>query len=145
MRRLEGTWDKSVTLDLGSGPETVWRVAPPPPDPTRYNFSRFAIELNEITEGLRERLPPTDCRLRPDQAALEQGYFDRANAEKQRLEKKQRQARKEAEEGVPIEPRWFAHVPGATRGEELTFKYGGGYWEARAAGRYTDCRDIFGE
>jgi Oxysterol-binding protein len=68
-----------------------------------------------------------------------------ANAEKQRLEKKQRKARKEAEEGVPIKPRWFQPVPGAKRGEALSFKYQGGYWESRAEGSYTDCRDIFGE
>jgi oxysterol-binding protein 1 len=68
-----------------------------------------------------------------------------ANAEKQRLEKKQRKARKEAEEGVPIRPRWFQPVPNAKRGDELTFKYQGGYWEQRAAGKFTECRDIFGE
>lgn len=67
-----------------------------------------------------------------------------ANAEKQRLEKKQRAARKEAEEGVPIHPRWFSPVPDAVRGEALAFKYAGGYWESRARGTYADCRDIFG-
>ena len=65
-------------MDLGGGSETVWRAAPPPPDPTRYNLSQFAIELNEMTPGLKPKLPPTDGRLRPDQAALEQGYFDKA-------------------------------------------------------------------
>ena len=67
-----------------------------------------------------------------------------ANAEKQRLEKKQRKARKEAEEGVPIVSRWFEAVEGAKRGDELSYKYRGGYWEQRADGKYTDCRDIFG-
>lgn len=42
----------------------------------RYQLSRFAIELNELTPGLKSKLPPTDCRLRPDQAALEHGKFD---------------------------------------------------------------------
>lgn len=67
-----------------------------------------------------------------------------ANAEKQRLEKKQRKARKEAEEGVPIVSRWFEPVASATRGEELSYTYKGGYWEQREAGVYTHCRDIFG-
>jgi hypothetical protein len=36
------------------------------------------------------QLPPTDSRLRPDQRHLENGEYDDANAEKLRLEKKQR-------------------------------------------------------
>ena len=35
-------------------------------------------------------MPPTDSRLRPDQRHLESGEFDAANAEKLRLEQKQR-------------------------------------------------------
>ena len=64
-------------MDLGNGMETVWKAAPRPENPTRYNLTQFAIQLNELTPGLREKLPPTDCRVRPDQAALEQGYFDK--------------------------------------------------------------------
>jgi hypothetical protein len=48
--------------------------------PGRYNLTRFAIELNEITPGLREKLAPTDCRLRPDQHNLELGQYDQARA-----------------------------------------------------------------
>ena len=44
---------------------------------------------------LQKFLPPTDSRLRPDQRHLENGYYDRANAEKLRLEQKQRAVRKE--------------------------------------------------
>lgn len=144
---LEGCWDDRVVAEMGPGQPAaeVWRKAPAPPDPTRYNLTSFAITLNELTAGLRERLAPTDCRLRPDQAALEKGQYDLANAEKQRLEKKQRAARKAAEEGVPIRPRWFTERPDAQRGEQLAFEYAGGYWESRAAGKYADCRDIFGE
>lgn len=35
-------------------------------------------------------LPPTDSRLRPDQRHLENGEYDKANAEKLRLETRQR-------------------------------------------------------
>lgn len=35
-------------------------------------------------------LPPTDSRLRPDQRHLENGEYDKANAEKLRLEQRQR-------------------------------------------------------
>jgi hypothetical protein len=71
--------------------------------------------------------------------------FLQANSEKQRLEIKQRAARKEAEEGVPIHPRWFTPVPGAQRGDALAFKYAGGYWESREKHQFDNCRDIFGK
>lgn len=71
--------------------------------------------------------------------------------EKQRLEHKQRAARRAAERGEPLHPRWFEVLPAGTaegakaRGPaELAFRYRGGYWEERAAGRFTGCRDIFG-
>ena len=69
--------------------------------------------------------------------------FMQANAEKQRLEVKQRKARKEAEQGAPIEARWFNRVPNAVPGEQAAFVYKGGYWEARKQGRWEGCRDIF--
>lgn len=40
-------------------------------------MTRFAICLNELTPGLREKVAPTDSRLRPDQLALEEGVFDK--------------------------------------------------------------------
>jgi hypothetical protein len=43
-----------------------------------------------FNHGLKEKLPPTDSRLRPDQRHLENGEYEKANMEKQRLEKRQR-------------------------------------------------------
>ncbi len=37
----------------------------------------FAMQANEMTEGLREKLPPTDSRLRPDLQHLERGNYDK--------------------------------------------------------------------
>lgn len=73
--RLSGVWSEYLTNDSTS--QKLWEAAPEAPDPTRYNLTQFAIQLNEITAGLKVSLPPTDCRLRPDQAALEQGLFDK--------------------------------------------------------------------
>jgi len=43
----------------------------------RYNMTKFAMMLNEITPpGLERKVAPTDCRLRPDQHALEEGIYD---------------------------------------------------------------------
>ena len=57
-----------------------------------------------------------------------------ANVEKQRLEQKQRAARKAADRGEPIRPRWFRPVPGAVPGEQQAYVYFGGYWCAARSG-----------
>ncbi|XP_077213391.1 oxysterol-binding protein-related protein 1C-like isoform X2 [Tasmannia lanceolata] len=100
---LFGKWDESMHYVLGdfSGKKKrseplsdaclLWKRTKLSIFPTRYNFSRFAITLNELTPGLKEKLPPTDSRLRSDQRCLENGEYEMANAEKLRLEQRQRQ------------------------------------------------------
>lgn len=145
-----GHWDDAVLAELENGKTIeLWRKAPPPPDPTRYNLTAFSIQLNELTPGLDKKVAPTDCRLRPDQFFTERGMWDEANGEKQRLEHKQRAARRAAELGEPLKPRWFDVLPAASAGKErnpneLAFAYKGGYWEARDKGDWAGCRDIFG-
>lgn len=84
-----------------------------------YNFTSFAMTLNELEPAMERLLPPTDCRLRPDIRAMENGDIGRnspwgggvaaplpaltaasrsteaASNEKERLEEKQRFARRE--------------------------------------------------
>lgn len=38
-----------------------------------YNFTNFAMSLNELEPGMDAILAPTDCRLRPDIRAMENG------------------------------------------------------------------------
>ena len=46
----------------------ICHTAPMPTDYEKYfSFGQFAIEMNELEEGLRDQLPRTDCRFRPDQ------------------------------------------------------------------------------
>ncbi|XP_027367707.1 oxysterol-binding protein-related protein 1C-like isoform X2 [Abrus precatorius] len=147
---LFGKWDESMhyvngdCTGKGKGHESLseahllWKRSKPPKFPTRYNFTRFAITLNELSPGLKEKLPPTDSRLRPDQRYLENGEYDMANSEKLRLEQRQRQARKMQESGW--KPRWFAKDKASG-----TYRYIGGYWEARQQGKWDSCPDIFGQ
>lgn len=146
---LFGKWDESIHYVIGEcsgkGKELeslseaclLWKRSKPPKYATRYNFTRFAITLNEVTPGLKEKLPPTDSRLRPDQRCLENGEYEMANSEKLRLEQRQRQARKMQENGW--KPRWFAKDRATG-----TYRYIGGYWEARETGDWNLCPDIFG-
>ncbi|CAO2834695.1 unnamed protein product [Amaranthus hypochondriacus] len=150
MATLFGKWDESMHYVIGdfsgkgkgsdalSEARLLWRRSKPPRFPTRYNLTRFAITLNELTPGLKEKLPPTDSRLRPDQRYLENGEFEKANAEKLRLEQRQRQARKMQESGW--QPRWFA------KDKQIdTYRFIGGYWESREQCKWESCPDIFGQ
>lgn len=38
-----------------------------------YNFTSFAVTLNELEPDMQRLLAPTDCRLRPDMRAMENG------------------------------------------------------------------------
>lgn len=58
-----------------------------------YHFTKLAIELNELEEGVA----PTDSRNRPDQRLMEEGNWDEANKVKNELEEKQRVSRKKRE------------------------------------------------
>lgn len=145
---LMGKWDEAMYYVLGD-PTTKPKGYDPMTEAvllwerdksatkTRYNFTPFAISLNEITPGLREKLPPTDSRLRPDQRHLENGECELANAEKFRLEQLQRQARKLQERGW--RPRWFE------KDEDGCFRYVGGYWETREKKDWDGIPDIFGQ
>ncbi|XP_071919134.1 oxysterol-binding protein-related protein 2A-like isoform X1 [Coffea arabica] len=144
---LFGKWDESMYFVNGEGnskpkdmynASLLWKKNMPPANLTRYNLTSFAITLNELTPGLKEKLPPTDSRLRPDQRHLENGEYDKANAEKLRLEMRQRMSRKLQEHGW--KPRWFQRD-----GENGTFRYTGGYWEAREQRNWNGCQSIFGE
>ena len=98
---LQGKWDESVSRKTGNkSSETIWQIHDFPRDaPKYYGFSEWAVQLNEITEDIKDKLPPTDTRLRPDQRALEEGRVEKAEEGKQRLEQKQRDRRSKWESG----------------------------------------------
>ncbi|XP_020263738.1 oxysterol-binding protein-related protein 2A-like isoform X2 [Asparagus officinalis] len=145
---LIGKWDDSMYYITGDdvsktklsteNATLLWKRNKPPENPTRYNLSSFAITLNELTPNLQGKLPPTDSRLRPDQRYLENGEYEKAFAEKLRLETRQRMSRKLQENGW--KPRWFQKDD-----KTGTFRYIGGYWEARDRKKWEDCPNIFGE
>ena len=62
---LFGKWDESMHYVIGdcsskgngfeslSEARLLWKRSEPPKFPTRYNLTRFAITLNELTPGLK--------------------------------------------------------------------------------------------
>ncbi|KAF7225426.1 transcript variant X2 [Nothobranchius furzeri] len=96
----------------------IWKKNPlPEAAENMYYFSSLALTLNEPEEGVAL----TDSRWRPDQRLMEEGRWEEANAEKQRLEEKQRSVRREREReavkasSTPEEA--DAQEPGATASE----------------------------
>lgn len=140
---LVGRWDEHVDRKEGQDSyQRLWQISEFPPRaffcfPYRstltkfswscvkdaqsyYGFSKFAVELNEITSLETDATAPTDSRLRPDQRALEDGDVDAAEEIKKRVEEKQRAKRSRLSEPSP--PQFFA-----AKGEGWV--YGGKYCE----------------
>uniref|UniRef100_A0A4W4EAH8 Oxysterol-binding protein n=1 Tax=Electrophorus electricus TaxID=8005 RepID=A0A4W4EAH8_ELEEL len=161
---LSGTWDEKMefsrVMQSSRGGEDgaegrqktvyqtlkareLWRKNPLPEGAeTMYYFSSLALTLNEPEDGVA----PTDSRRRPDQRLMEQGLWDEANAEKQRLEEKQRSVRREREPTcMPhdnYKALWFERQEDHGMGEPMHI-YKGGYWEAKEQNNWDACPDIF--
>uniref|UniRef100_M4A051 Oxysterol-binding protein n=1 Tax=Xiphophorus maculatus TaxID=8083 RepID=M4A051_XIPMA len=148
-----GTEGKQRTVYQTLKPKEIWRKNPLPEGAENmYYFSSLALTLNEPEEGVA----PTDSRRRPDQRLMEEGRWDEANAEKQRLEEKQRSTRRERErdsvKAVPTpeegshpdnyQALWFEKIHDSVSGETLHV-YKGGYWDAKEQGSWEMCPDIF--
>ncbi|KAG9069598.1 hypothetical protein KI688_010502 [Linnemannia hyalina] len=123
----------------------LWKRDPVPSTPTPFNLTPFAMTLNDCPDELKKHLCPTDSRLRPDQRAMENGDFDVANTEKQRLEEKQRAKRRLLPPGKEFKPRWFTRnaaddgwdfvgrdMPGQPLGSGAEAGGRIGYWAERA-------------
>uniref|UniRef100_A0A8C2EMD6 Oxysterol-binding protein n=1 Tax=Cyprinus carpio TaxID=7962 RepID=A0A8C2EMD6_CYPCA len=132
--------DVQETVTMIPGSTLLWRVAPRPPHSTQmYNFTNFAMTLNELEPGMIGVIAPTDCRLRPDIRAMENGDIDTASQEKERLEEKQRAARRErAKDEEEWSARWFQQGNNRYTGA-ADWIYKGGYFDRR----YSDLPDIY--
>lgn len=113
-----------------------------------FNLTPFVVTLNALPDKLRPVLAPTDTRLRPDQRAMEDGEYDFAATEKNRVEEKQRAKRREREaKGEEFIPRWFSKGKCEITGEEY-WLFNGEYWRMRNdvannRGKWEGLEDIF--
>ncbi|KAM3579255.1 Oxysterol-binding protein 3 [Umbelopsis sp. WA50703] len=142
IKKVIGKWSESLACEIGKDQyEVIWRAQSPgiPDHEDYYGFTKFCVELNEITELERGKIPITDTRYRPDQKMYEEGDVDEADVEKQRIEQRQRDQRKKFEvEGGQFVPKWFELADQeyelSEDGESTTcqiWKYNGQYWPAR--------------
>ncbi|KAL1923014.1 uncharacterized protein VTP21DRAFT_9390 [Calcarisporiella thermophila] len=140
-RTLRGKWNEGLALEVGADDlHVLWRAKPAfPGQESYYGFSRFAIQLNEITPDLRGKLPPTDTRYRPDQRLFEEGKVAEADAEKERVERLQRENRRRLEaEGRTWVPQWFELREDDYGEEGKSWQYRGRYWETREQGTFEE-------
>ncbi|KAI8373304.1 Oxysterol-binding protein-domain-containing protein [Blakeslea trispora] len=135
VRRVSGKWSEGLNEEVDMDKnrlQVLWTARSPGiNDHEKYfGFTKFATELNEITELEEGKLPITDTRLRPDQRLYEEGRVDEADQEKLRLEQQQRDRRKEFElAGKEWTPRWFTR-------EGNEWQYTEQYWPARESGQW---------
>ncbi|XP_067125574.1 oxysterol-binding protein-related protein 2-like isoform X2 [Centruroides vittatus] len=129
-----------VMVDLKDS-KLLWEVEPRPEYSMEYyNFTLFAMALNELYDSMKSFLPPTDSRLRPDIQLLENGNVDEAAFEKHRLEEKQREARKLRKKNNEIwKPRWFKKGPNPHIPNKDCWLFDKHYWDRN----YSSCPDIF--
>ncbi|KAL8927052.1 MAG: hypothetical protein Q9208_002598 [Pyrenodesmia sp. 3 TL-2023] len=145
---IVGKWTSHLTVTHNGMPRSdqapIWRVGDLPPDVAkRYGFTPFAAQLNEVTALEKNKMAPTDSRLRPDQTLLEENDFENAEALKGRLEEAQRRRRKDEVE--EWQPKWFRKVEGLYSGEEVWKLKDGpeGYWERRSRGAWAGLERVF--
>ncbi|KAF7267101.1 hypothetical protein GWI33_019598 [Rhynchophorus ferrugineus] len=132
--------EPSVIVEIPNS-TTIWKVNPRPPQSgDYYQFTEFAMSLNELEPGMDQNLCPTDSRLRPDIRKLEQGDIDGAAIEKTRLEEKQRDANKHRKHKSAVQwsPRWFKQEINSYTNHE-DWIYTGNYWERQ----FAEVPDIF--
>lgn len=94
-----------------------------------YRMTEMSMAMNAINPDLRKKLPPTDCRLRPDIRLMEEGKGEEATEVKHRLEQEQRDRKKE----IGYEPDPFYFYKEFYEDEKYYWKFGGprNYWEDR--------------
>ncbi|XP_053326966.1 oxysterol-binding protein-related protein 6 [Spea bombifrons] len=131
VHRLFGKWQEGLYCGDAPAAKCIWRPGSMPADyELYYGFTRFAIELNELDPLLKDFLPKTDSRFRPDQRWLEEGNAEAAALEKQRIEELQRNRRKILEESnIEYTPKYFKKVIDAQHKE--TWVFNETYWELR--------------
>lgn len=143
---IEGNWLSHLDVidPITKKRENIWKINPIPGDPEeRFYFTDFAINLNNITDELKNSLPKSDSRYRPDQRALEAQNYELAASEKHRLEEKQRTVRKEREKTkYKYQPIYFEETYDDLSGE-LIYLYKGGYFEDRKKKDFSKFYEIY--
>ena len=80
----QSTWQLYKHKDLPQGQQDKTKI---------YGFNSLALQMNAMSDKLKQKLPPTDSRLRPDLRNWEQANLTDATFHQRRLEANQRARR----------------------------------------------------
>ena len=107
-----------------------------------YIIPQYSCNLNYITDKLKEVLPVSDTRFRPDQKEYEIGSTDKSQEIKKVIEEMQKYKQeildKNKKEHIPI---YFENEYNE-ESKDFVFMYKGGYWEDRA-NKKLKLKDVF--
>ena len=143
---IEGCWLDNIKLidPISKNERILWKIIPWDTQ-ENYYYQPITFDLNNLTDDMKSKLPHTDSRFRPDQRLMEYQKIDEAAIEKERLENKQRNARKiDQKNGVVHKPIFFDETYDDITGE-LIYVYKGNYFEKRNLQDFSDLPDLFGK
>lgn len=142
---IGGRWNSKIYAKSATQPKAqkfvVWTAAKR--REMMFHLTDFAASLNAPQPHLLPVIACTDTRLRPDQREMEDGEYDKAAEYKNRLEEKQRAAKRERDAtGTPYKPSFFVKANHPVTSEEY-YKFNDEYWKERDAGELKSYKDIF--
>lgn len=151
---IKGNWNSNLifTDKDGKEPVEIWKIVDDAYHKNtdlinNYLIPSFSCNLNYLPTAeeanLKNVLPYSDSRFRPDQRLYETRQMELAEKEKNRIEQKQRDRHKMfEEEKIKYEPYYFSDVLDPKVGEYV-YIYKGGYWEDRKKKSYNHLNNIF--
>ena len=142
---IEGCWLDTIKIidPITKNEKILWKIIPWE-NQENYYYQPITFDLNNLTEEMKSKLPHTDSRFRPDQRLMESQKIDEAAIEKERLENKQRNARKiDQKNGVIHKPIFFDETYDDITGE-LIYVYKGNYFDKRNSHDFSDLPNLFG-
>ena len=146
---FKGNWKENVKY-IKSGVETIiWekdnslQIGRFDLNSLDYSLNFETLKLNEINDELKQFLPITDCRFRPDTLIYENNDPVKAEEVKKILEEKQRNKIKDLEDKkITYEPKYFKKEKNIISNDEV-YVYSGDYFGNRNKGNFGEVENIF--
>lgn len=142
----QGKWTDSIYLKNFKNPavnEKIWGGSKLLPlEESKWGFTEFASNLNEITPIEKGFIPFTDSRNRPDLRNYENGNVASAETLKLQLEQRQREERQRlADANKSYKPSFFKKI------NDLEYEFiktkGVNYWDRRKVHNWNDIPELW--
>ncbi|CAD8063109.1 unnamed protein product [Paramecium primaurelia] len=123
--KITGFYNQSLYV----GDELLWqRIIPGQEAYYYYNYIPLMMQANYLNKQTLLEIPCTDSRLRPDIAALENGWKELGQNEKVRIEEKQRERKRIMDQRKEIHIPKFFEIKEDIDTKTKGYVYKGNYW-----------------